>query len=179
VVNFTPLLLYPRGKSPRYKLDRRLDLALELIWTMWRRDNSWPYRDSNSDPSVIQHVAVAIPTELSRLISITNINIFFQKIKRNAFFRGHFCPSASDLLSQPNTFNNFFNSILEIVTKDVSKRWYSSILIHNKAYINCSQKWTFICISSSSSSSLGKQPLLSRNSRPWKIYVRLVYSVVI
>jgi hypothetical protein len=26
-------------------------------WTIWRRENSWPYRDSNSDPSVVQPVA--------------------------------------------------------------------------------------------------------------------------
>jgi hypothetical protein len=29
----------------------------EPVWTLWRRENSWPYRDSNSDPSVVQSVA--------------------------------------------------------------------------------------------------------------------------
>jgi hypothetical protein len=28
---------------------------------MWRRENSWPYRESNSDPSVIQSVASRYP----------------------------------------------------------------------------------------------------------------------
>jgi hypothetical protein len=27
------------------------------LWTTWRRENSWPYRDSNSDSSIIQPVA--------------------------------------------------------------------------------------------------------------------------
>jgi hypothetical protein len=30
----------------------------ELVWTSWRRENSWPYRDSNSDPSDVQPVAI-------------------------------------------------------------------------------------------------------------------------
>jgi hypothetical protein len=29
----------------------------ESVWTIWRRENSWPYRDSNSDSSVVQLVA--------------------------------------------------------------------------------------------------------------------------
>jgi hypothetical protein len=28
----------------------------KTAWTTWRRENSWPYRDSNSDASVIQPV---------------------------------------------------------------------------------------------------------------------------
>jgi murein endopeptidase len=27
------------------------------VWITWRGDNSWPYRDSNSNPSVFQPVA--------------------------------------------------------------------------------------------------------------------------
>jgi hypothetical protein len=45
VVSFTSLLVYPRGRSPRYPV---------LVWTAWRRENSWPYLYSNSDPSVVQ-----------------------------------------------------------------------------------------------------------------------------
>jgi hypothetical protein len=54
VVSFMPRPLYPRGKSPRYPLDRR---APEPVWTTLRRENSWPYRDSNCDPLVVQPVA--------------------------------------------------------------------------------------------------------------------------
>jgi hypothetical protein len=57
VVRFTPLQLYPLGKSPRYPLDRRLGGTLEPVWTTWRRENSWPYRHSNSGPSADQLVA--------------------------------------------------------------------------------------------------------------------------
>jgi hypothetical protein len=45
--------LYPRGKSPQYPLYR----GPEPVWMMLRKENSWPYRDSNSDPSVVQPVA--------------------------------------------------------------------------------------------------------------------------
>jgi hypothetical protein len=31
--------------------------APEPVWTTWRRENSWAYRDSNSDTSVVQPVA--------------------------------------------------------------------------------------------------------------------------
>jgi hypothetical protein len=51
VVHFTPRPLYPR-----YPLDRRLGGPQELVWMIWRRENSWPYRDSNSDPSVVQPI---------------------------------------------------------------------------------------------------------------------------
>jgi hypothetical protein len=48
VVSFTTLLLYPRCS-----LDR-LDGTLLQVWTIWRSENSWFYRDSNSDLSVVQ-----------------------------------------------------------------------------------------------------------------------------
>jgi hypothetical protein len=41
VVSFTPRPLYPRGKSPRYPLDRRLG-GPQPVWTILRRENSWP-----------------------------------------------------------------------------------------------------------------------------------------
>jgi hypothetical protein len=31
--------------------------APEPVWTTWRRENSWPYWDSNSDPLIVQFVA--------------------------------------------------------------------------------------------------------------------------
>jgi hypothetical protein len=42
----------PRGKRPRYPLDRRL--GGPRGWSRRRGENSWPYRDSNFDPSVVQ-----------------------------------------------------------------------------------------------------------------------------
>jgi hypothetical protein len=41
-----------RGKSRRYPLERRL--AGHQTWSGQRGHNSWPYRDSNPDPSVVQ-----------------------------------------------------------------------------------------------------------------------------
>jgi hypothetical protein len=54
VVRLTPQPLYPRGKSPRYPLDRRLGGPQSR--SRRRGENCWPYRDSNSDPSVVQPV---------------------------------------------------------------------------------------------------------------------------
>jgi hypothetical protein len=31
------------------------------MWTTWRRENSWPYWDSNSDPSAVQTLASRYP----------------------------------------------------------------------------------------------------------------------
>jgi hypothetical protein len=45
----------PGGKSPRYPLDRRLGGPQSRSGR--RGENSCPYRDSNSDPSVVQPVA--------------------------------------------------------------------------------------------------------------------------
>jgi hypothetical protein len=45
VVSFTLRPLYPEI------------FPSEPIWTMWRRENSWLYRDSNSDSSVVDPVA--------------------------------------------------------------------------------------------------------------------------
>jgi hypothetical protein len=47
-----PAALTP-GKKPRYPLDR----TQEPAWTLWKSENSWAYRDSNSDPLVVQPVA--------------------------------------------------------------------------------------------------------------------------
>jgi hypothetical protein len=61
-----PRPLYLRRKSPHYSLDRKLGGPQSRSWR--RGGNSWPYRDSNSDPSVVQPVAsrytnYAIPTQ--------------------------------------------------------------------------------------------------------------------
>jgi hypothetical protein len=53
VVSFTPLPFYPRGKRPRYPFKWRLGGCQKKE----RSKNSWFYRDSNPDPSVVQPVA--------------------------------------------------------------------------------------------------------------------------
>jgi hypothetical protein len=55
VVSFTPRPLYPRGKCPRYSLDSRLSEPQNRF--LPRGENSWPYQDANSNPSVVQLVA--------------------------------------------------------------------------------------------------------------------------
>jgi hypothetical protein len=69
-----PRQLYPRGKSPRYPLDR-FGGPQRQSGRRGEEKNSWPYQDSNSDPSVVQPVSssytdYAIPTSNCDRISI-------------------------------------------------------------------------------------------------------------
>jgi hypothetical protein len=55
--------LYLRGKGPQ-----EAGWAPETVWMTWKRENSWPYRSSNSDLSVIHllvsrytHCAIPVP----------------------------------------------------------------------------------------------------------------------
>jgi hypothetical protein len=47
----------PPGKEPPVPIGEEGRWTPEPVWTTWRRENSWPYGDSNSDPSVVQPVA--------------------------------------------------------------------------------------------------------------------------
>jgi hypothetical protein len=52
-----PRPLYPRRKNLCYSLDKRLGGPKKRVWTTFRRENSLPYRHSNSDLSLFQRVA--------------------------------------------------------------------------------------------------------------------------
>jgi hypothetical protein len=58
--------LTPGKKSP-VPIGKEGGCAPEPVWMTWRRENSLPYRDSNSDPSAVQ--LVSIPTALSLLLA--------------------------------------------------------------------------------------------------------------
>jgi hypothetical protein len=47
----------PTEKEPPVSIGHEFGWTPKPLWTTWRRENSWPYRDSNSDPSVVQLVA--------------------------------------------------------------------------------------------------------------------------
>jgi hypothetical protein len=51
-----PAALTP-GKEPPVPIGEEVGLIPEPVWTTWRRENSWFYRESNSGPSVVQPVA--------------------------------------------------------------------------------------------------------------------------
>jgi hypothetical protein len=51
-----PAALLP-GKEPPVPIGQEVGWTLETVWTMWRRENSRPYWDSNSDPLVVQPIA--------------------------------------------------------------------------------------------------------------------------
>jgi hypothetical protein len=41
---FTP------GNDPTVPIGYEVGWSSEPVWTIWRRENSWPYWESNSDP---------------------------------------------------------------------------------------------------------------------------------
>jgi hypothetical protein len=47
----------PPGKESPVPSGEEAGWATELVWITLRREKSGPYRDSNSDPSIIQPVA--------------------------------------------------------------------------------------------------------------------------
>jgi hypothetical protein len=47
----------PPGEEPPVLIGQDIGWTSKLVWTTWRRENSWHYRDSNSDTSVVQPVA--------------------------------------------------------------------------------------------------------------------------
>jgi hypothetical protein len=49
VVSFTP--------RPPVSIGYEAGWTPQPIWTTWRRENSWSYQDSNSEPSVVHPVA--------------------------------------------------------------------------------------------------------------------------
>jgi hypothetical protein len=57
VVGFTALPLYHRGKETTVPISWEVGWSPEPVWTIWRSYNSLPYRDSNSDLSVVHPVA--------------------------------------------------------------------------------------------------------------------------
>jgi hypothetical protein len=48
---------YRWGTPPAVAIGYETDWATQLVWMIWKREHSLPYRDSKSDPSVIQPVA--------------------------------------------------------------------------------------------------------------------------
>jgi hypothetical protein len=71
----------------------------EPVWTTWRRQNSWPYQDSNSDPSVVQPVAsrytdwaITAPL-LNGAVNVNVIRKHSQRLKLYVYnFRKHVVP---------------------------------------------------------------------------------------
>jgi hypothetical protein len=57
VVSFTLPSTLPLGKRSPVSIGWETRWAPYPVWKIWRRENSWPYRDSNSVPSLIQPVA--------------------------------------------------------------------------------------------------------------------------
>jgi hypothetical protein len=50
-----PAALFP-AKEPQIIIGQEAGWATEPVWKMWRGEKSHPYRESNSDPSVVRSV---------------------------------------------------------------------------------------------------------------------------
>jgi hypothetical protein len=48
----------PGRFTPGVPTEQKAVLAPEPVWTTWRIENSWPYRDSNYDLLVVQPVTI-------------------------------------------------------------------------------------------------------------------------
>jgi hypothetical protein len=79
----------PLGKELPLPIGSQAGWAPEPVWTTWRRESSWPYRDSNTDPSVVQSVVSRYtdyaPITTNNIIVFRRYNclIYLQKLLRN------------------------------------------------------------------------------------------------
>jgi hypothetical protein len=73
-----PRPLYPSGERvPGIHWLEEAGWASEPVWTTWRSENSFPRRDSNSDPLVVQPVASRYTGSLTQEVNIQYIYIEF------------------------------------------------------------------------------------------------------
>jgi hypothetical protein len=70
MVSFTPRPLYPR-----YPLDMKL--CGPQNWSGWREENSWHYRDSNSDSSVVQRQSLLPDSFVRNIEHVSNARYVF------------------------------------------------------------------------------------------------------
>jgi hypothetical protein len=113
LASFTPLSLYPP-----VSIGEEVGWTPESAWTIWRSENSWPCRDSNSDPSVVQPLAshytdYATETHMQELCKIIFLSDILsadshETLRGAACFRGtqlfSFLTSA---VGRPVVFNLF------------------------------------------------------------------------
>jgi hypothetical protein len=91
----------------------------ESIWMTWRIENSWPYRNSNSNPSVVQPIAscytdYAIPSPSNSNILVIILNLYLlnepkSEIKISSLYIFHI------------TFSQFFMLRYSLLGKNYGK----------------------------------------------------------
>jgi hypothetical protein len=74
VVSFTPQLLYPQGKCPRYPLDRRLGGPQSQSGCGGKEKISQPL--PGLEPPIIQPIAQCYTTELSQLLTVIGTRVY-------------------------------------------------------------------------------------------------------
>jgi hypothetical protein len=116
VVSFTLLPLYTWGKSPRYPQDRKLDEPLSR--SGWRGENSWPYRDSNTNvqPVASRYTDYAIPAPFFRMVLTVN-SVCFRKQHQ-----------LTDPCRWDNVFPVRFELNFYIIRRNLVLKWYNKII---------------------------------------------------
>jgi hypothetical protein len=73
-----PLPLYPRGRNPGYPIVMEAGWAPRPVWMAWRREESRPYWDWNSEPSAVRLIAQSLyrlRCPVSHYVEYMNINL--------------------------------------------------------------------------------------------------------
>jgi hypothetical protein len=88
------------GKEPSVPIGYEAGWTPEPVWTTWKRENSWSYHDSNSNPLVVQPVEsrytnYATPAHISKKCTFMIICILVShySLKKILFSRPHIPPS--------------------------------------------------------------------------------------
>jgi hypothetical protein len=92
--------------------------SFQPVWTKWRSENSWPYRDSNPDLSVVQTVEKA--------------NKIWLKCKS---FLKQIIKTIKRIESLKNTVNKYMADIGQIDLRPVKSEWKSVVKSTTKCII--------------------------------------------
>jgi hypothetical protein len=77
--------LYSREKSTPVLIGLEAGWASETLWTLWRRENSWPYRDSKCDLSVVQPIASLYTNYIIPALRVYTENFLYNGTDYNLF----------------------------------------------------------------------------------------------